>query len=46
MEPQILFPYGQEPTTGPYHDPNESSQHLPVFLGSILILSFMFFLGG
>ena len=28
MEPQILFPYGQEPTTGPYHDPDESSQHI------------------
>jgi hypothetical protein len=29
MEPEGLLPSSQQPATGPYSDPDESSPHLP-----------------
>jgi hypothetical protein len=32
MEPEGSLPYSQDPTSGPYSDPNESIPHLPTLL--------------
>jgi len=37
MEPEVSLPYSQQPTAGPYPEPDESSPHPPT-LRSILIL--------
>jgi len=29
MEPEGSLPCSQEPTTGPYHEPDASNPHLP-----------------
>jgi len=41
MKPEVSLLYLQQPTTGPYPDPDESSLQLrkPFFLKFILILS-------
>jgi hypothetical protein len=39
MESEVLLPYTQEPATGPYSEPDQSSPH-PLTLRSILILSY------
>jgi hypothetical protein len=39
MEPESLLPYSQDPTTGPYPEPDVSSPHAyTLFLYTILIL--------
>jgi hypothetical protein len=30
MEPEVSLPYSQEPATGPYPEPDESSLYLPI----------------
>jgi len=30
MEPEISLPCSQQPTIGPYREPDESSPHLPI----------------
>jgi hypothetical protein len=41
MEPEDSLPYSQEPSIGPYTEPDQSSphHHHPISLGPILILS-------
>jgi hypothetical protein len=39
MEPEGSSPCSQEPSTGPYPQPDESSPYYPIYLRSISILS-------
>jgi hypothetical protein len=45
MEPGGSLPRSQEPSTGPYPEPDQSNQYHPISIRSILILSTQLSLG-